>query len=114
MIQPDANRVFLANLNFEADEDDVRELAGHHGEVHDVYFPKDYGTDKHRGMCFIGAASADDAAAIVTALEGVTHLGRRLRWRRVLWPHPAPLKRKRLWNGQSLIKPTSFQAGAMW
>jgi RNA recognition motif-containing protein len=79
VIQPDDCRVFLANLSFEADEDDVRELASHHGKVLDIYFPREHGSEKHRGMCFVGTDSPEDAAAIVKALEGVQHLGRRRR-----------------------------------
>ena len=80
MIQPDDCRVFLANLSFEADEDDVRELAGHHGEVRRTCTSRRISAQTSiAAWRSLATAGPDDAAAIVKALEGVTHLGRRLR-----------------------------------
>ena len=79
MIQPDNCRVFLANLSWNADEQVVRELANQYGEVADVFIPKDFDQDRHRGMAFVGTSSPEAAAAIVKALEGFEHMGRHLR-----------------------------------
>ena len=73
------HQIFIANLNWQASEDDLRALIAPHGEISRVRIVRDRETNNSKGMAFADAATADDVKTIVAALDGTRHLGRQLR-----------------------------------
>jgi predicted NAD-dependent protein-ADP-ribosyltransferase YbiA (DUF1768 family) len=77
-IDPSRKSVFIANLPFEAEEEDVKDLLEAYGAVRRVHFPLDKETNKPRGICFVDFEEAPCAHA-ACALNGEDFLGRTLR-----------------------------------
>jgi len=77
-IDPTRTSVFIANLPYEAEESDVKELLEAYGTVTRVHFPLDKETNKPRGICFVDFESATHAHA-ACALNGEDFLSRSLR-----------------------------------
>jgi len=71
-------RIYVGNLPYSANEDEVRELFGAYGEVVDCSLPIDRETGRPRGFGFI-EMSNDDAAKAMQALDGHNFGGRTLR-----------------------------------
>ena len=71
-------KLYLGNLPFTATEDQLRELLGQYGTVHDVALPTDRDTGRPRGF---GFAEMDDDAAMkaIEGLDGTQFGGRSLR-----------------------------------
>ncbi len=64
------NRLYVGNLNFQANEEDVRSLFSQHGEVRDVSLIKDPNTGRSRGFAFVEMANDESAAKAQEALNG--------------------------------------------
>lgn len=62
-------RLYVGNLNFQITEDDVRDMFGTVGTVTDVYLPRIYKTNKHKGFAFVEMASLTDAQGAITQLH---------------------------------------------
>ena len=70
MNQQQNQKLYVGNLNFEASEDQVRELFGTFGEVQEVKIVMDRFTGRSRGFAFVRFDSADSAAKAKDALNG--------------------------------------------
>jgi len=71
-------KLYVGNLPFSANEDEVTELFGQHGTVHSVALINDRETGRPRGFGFV--EMDDDAAmAAISALNGQEMGGRDLR-----------------------------------
>ncbi len=84
------SRLFVGNLDFAANEDDVREVfktAGYN--VVDVRIVTDRQTGESRGFAFVSLASGDNAKQAITDLDGEQLNGRALR------VNPADQKQRR-------------------
>jgi RNA recognition motif-containing protein len=71
-------KLYVGNLNFDATEDQVRELFGSFGEVQEVKIVMDRFSGRSRGFAFIRMATADDAGKAQEALNGQPFQGKAL------------------------------------
>jgi len=73
------SRLYVGNLPFSADEDQVRELFGQDGrEVAEVKLITDRDTGRPRGFGFVEMGNSEDADAAISALNGFSMDGRPL------------------------------------
>lgn len=70
-------RIFVGNLPYSINEDDVRSLFEEHGDVHSVDLITDRETGRFRGFGFVDMED-DDAEAAMEALDGHEMQGRNL------------------------------------
>jgi RNA recognition motif-containing protein len=71
-------RIYVGNLPYTANEDEVRELFSQYGEVASVSLVNDRETGRPRGFGFV-EMPADDADEAISALDGKDMGGRQLR-----------------------------------
>ena len=78
MNQQQNQKLYVGNLNFEANEDQVRELFSAYGDVQEVKIVMDRFTGRSRGFAFVRFDSADSAAKAKEALNGQPFQGKTL------------------------------------
>ncbi len=71
-------RVFVGNLDFDADERELRQLFEPHGPIRDVRIATDWETGHSRGFAFVDMADKSDAKKAIAELKGVELDGREL------------------------------------
>lgn len=71
-------KLYVGNLNFDATEDQVKELFGSFGEVQEVKIVMDRFSGRSRGFAFVRMATADDAGKAKDALSGQPFQGKAL------------------------------------
>jgi len=71
-------RIYVGNLPFTANEDELRQLFEQHGSVHSVDLIADRETGRPRGFGFVEMED-EQAGAAITALDGTDFGGRSLR-----------------------------------
>jgi len=71
-------RIYVGNLPFSANEDDVRGLFQQYGSVEDVSLVSDRETGRPRGFGFVEMDN-QGAGAAIQALDGMEYGGRNLR-----------------------------------
>jgi RNA recognition motif-containing protein len=71
--------VFVGNLSFDTQSDELRQLFEPHGEVLDVSIPADRDNGRPRGFAFVELATAEQAKAAIEKLNGFELSGRALR-----------------------------------
>src|SRR5258708_3932545 len=71
-------KLYVGNLNFDASEDQVRELFGSFGEVQEVKIVMDRFSGRSRGFAFVRMESADSAGKAKDALNGQPFQGKAL------------------------------------
>lgn len=71
-------KLYVGNLPFDTDEEQVRELFSTYGDVHSVDMINDRETGRFRGFCFV-AMDNSEADAAVAALNGYSLGGRPLK-----------------------------------
>ena len=73
------NRLYIGNLPFSADEEQIRQLFGQDGrQVTEVKMITDRDTGRPRGFGFVEMANQADAEAAISALNGHSMDGREL------------------------------------
>ncbi len=91
-------KLYVGNLNFEANEEQVRELFGTYGEVAEVKIVMDRFTGRSRGFAFVRFNDADAAGKAKEALNGQPFQGKTLviDWARMEQREPrAPMGERR-------------------
>lgn len=78
MNQQQNQKLYVGNLNFDANEDEVRELFGSYGQVEDVKIVMDRFSGRSRGFAFVRMDSADSAGKAKDALNGQPFQGKAL------------------------------------
>ena len=78
MNQQQNQKLYVGNLNFDANEDQVRELFGNYGEVQEVKIVMDRFSGRSRGFAFVRMESADSAGKAKDALNGQPFQGKAL------------------------------------
>ena len=74
------NKIFVGNLAFEATEQELKDLFSADGrQVDGVSIVTDRDTGRSRGFGFVEMANANDASAVISALDGQELHGRALR-----------------------------------
>jgi RNA recognition motif-containing protein len=76
--QAQTQKLYVGNLNFDANEDQVRELFGTFGTVEDVKIVMDRFSGRSRGFAFVRMESADSAGKAKEALNGQPFQGKAL------------------------------------
>lgn len=72
-------QIYVGNIPYGKNEDDLKDLFGQYGEVSSVKFINDKETGRFRGFGFVEMANKDEADKAITALEGNDFGGRTLR-----------------------------------
>ncbi len=70
--------IYVGNLSYQADEQDLGDLFATYGEVVSVRVVIDRETGRPRGFGFVEMASDEEARTAIEALNGQEHLGRQL------------------------------------
>ena len=76
--QAQTQKLYVGNLNFDANEDQVRELFGTYGQVEEVKIVMDRFSGRSRGFAFVRMESADSAGKAKEALNGQPFQGKAL------------------------------------
>lgn len=71
-------KLYVGNLNFEANEDQVRDLFGSYGSVEDVKIVMDRFSGRSRGFAFVRMDSSESANKAKDALNGQPFQGKTL------------------------------------
>lgn len=71
-------KLYVGNLNFDATEDQVRELFGNFGDVQEVKIVMDRFSGRSRGFAFVRMTTADDAGKAKDSLNGQPFQGKAL------------------------------------
>ena len=71
-------KVYVANISFNATEQDLRDLFAEYGEIESVKMITDKYTGQSRGFAFVEMESDDGAKKAISALNGATFMGRTL------------------------------------
>lgn len=71
--------IFVGNLPFRAEQEDVAELFAPFGEVVNCSLPLERDTGRKRGFAFIEMSDADTETRAINALQGAELMGRPLR-----------------------------------
>jgi hypothetical protein len=64
------NKLFVANISFEATEEIIRALFDEVGTVEDFYYARDQESGRPRGFAFITMATTEEAQAAIEKLNG--------------------------------------------
>jgi RNA recognition motif-containing protein len=72
-------RLYVGNLPIDATADSVRAVFSAHGHVSDVHIVVDRYTGRSRGFAFVTMATAEQASAAATKVNGALIDGRPLR-----------------------------------
>lgn len=71
--------IFVGNLSYEVEEEDLREVFGEYGSVKKVSLPKDRETGKMRGFAFVDLDSEAAEQNAISELDGAEWFGRTLK-----------------------------------
>ncbi|MBU6383486.1 MAG: RNA-binding protein [Verrucomicrobia bacterium] len=71
-------KLYVGNLNFDANEDQVRELFSGFGEVQEVKIVMDRFSGRSRGFAFVRMVSTEDAGKAKDSLNGQPFQGKAL------------------------------------
>ena len=70
--------IYVANINFRASEDDLKDLFSQYGEVTSVKILKDRETNRSRGFGFVEMSDDSAGQAAIAALNGAEFSQRNL------------------------------------
>ena len=68
--------IFVSNLSYDVDEDELKKQFTAFGEVTTVTIPKDKYSDRPRGFGFVEMQTESEAEAAITGLNGKSLKGR--------------------------------------
>jgi len=68
--------IYIGNLSFEAEEDDLRNIFDEYGKVSRISMPKDRETGKKRGFAFVEMDSDEEEEKAIETLDGAEWMGR--------------------------------------
>ena len=71
--------IFVGNLPFRAEQEDVAELFTPFGEITNCFLPLERDTGRKRGFAFVELADEDSESRAIDALQGAELMGRPLR-----------------------------------
>jgi RNA recognition motif-containing protein len=71
--------IYIGNLSFDAEAEDVRSLFAEYGEVRNCSLPLDRETGRKRGFAFVEMADANAEKAAIDDLQNVEWMGRAIR-----------------------------------
>ncbi len=71
-------RIYVANISFNASEQDIRDLFSEYGEVESVKMIMDKYTGQSKGFGFVEMGSEEDAKKTISELNGKPFMGKTL------------------------------------
>ena len=71
--------IYVGNLDYAVEEDDLKEVFGDYGSVKRVYLPVDRETSRKRGFGFVEMANDAEEEKAIEALDGASWMGREMR-----------------------------------
>lgn len=71
--------IYVGNLSFQAEREDLVDLFGQYGEVRQCSLPLDRETGRKRGFAFVELADADSEQRAIDDLQDVEWMGRMIR-----------------------------------
>lgn len=71
--------IYVGNLDYGLDQEDLSEVFSEYGNVTRVHVPTDPATGRKRGFAFVEMASEDQETAAISALDGAEWMGRTLK-----------------------------------
>ncbi|MFM7353622.1 MAG: RNA recognition motif domain-containing protein [Microcystis aeruginosa] len=71
--------IYVGNLPFEVDQDDVVEVFNEYGKIKRVHLPTERETGRKRGFAFVEMETPQQEAAAIAALDGAEWMGRELK-----------------------------------
>ena len=71
--------IYVGNLSFDAEVEDLQHLFADYGSVRKCSLPLDRDTGRKRGFAFIEMADANDETKAITDLQDVEWMGRMIR-----------------------------------
>jgi RNA recognition motif-containing protein len=71
--------IYVGNLSYEVEEDDLRRVFAEYGNVKRVQMPVDRETGKARGFAFVEMEAETEETAAIEALDGAEWMGRSLK-----------------------------------
>ncbi|MCL4163954.1 UNVERIFIED_CONTAM: hypothetical protein GTU68_048371 [Idotea baltica] len=72
-------KLYLGNLPFAAEDQDIRDAFKDYGTIEDLFIPLDRETNRPRGFAFITLADDDLARKAIEEMDGADLMGRNLR-----------------------------------
>ncbi len=72
------NKLFVGNISFKMDEEDLKDLFSQTGNVVSVAIPTDRDTGRKRGFAFVEMETQESAQAAIDTLNGKTIEGREI------------------------------------
>jgi RNA recognition motif-containing protein len=71
--------IYVGNLSFDAEVEDLQHLFAEYGEVRKCTLPLDRDTGRKRGFAFVDMANAGDETKAIDDLQEVEWMGRNIR-----------------------------------
>jgi RNA recognition motif-containing protein len=71
--------IYVGNLSYEVEEDDLRHVFSEYGTVKSVKLPVDRETGRVRGFAFVEMGTDTEEAAAIEALDNAEWMGRSLK-----------------------------------
>jgi RNA recognition motif-containing protein len=71
--------IYVGNLSFDAEVEDLQQLFAEYGEVRKCSLPLDRETGRKRGFAFVEMASAGEETKAINDLQNVEWMGRNIR-----------------------------------
>jgi RNA recognition motif-containing protein len=71
--------IYVGNLSFDAEAEDVQQLFGEYGQVSKCSLPLDRDTGRKRGFAFVEMANEADETKAIDDLQNVEWMGRAIR-----------------------------------
>lgn len=68
--------IYIGNLSFEAEEEDLRSIFEEYGTVSRISMPKDRETGRKRGFAFVDMESESDEDKAIEELDNAEWMGR--------------------------------------
>ncbi len=70
--------MYIGNLSYDINEQDLRDLFNPHGEITEIFMPMDREYSRPKGFAFVTMASADSMHAAISAVNGQKYQGKEL------------------------------------
>lgn len=71
--------IYVGNLDYGLDQEDLVEVFSEYGSVQRVHLPVDRETGRKRGFAFVEMSNEEEETAAISALDGAEWSGRTLR-----------------------------------